>query len=196
MNHLNDELETSYKGDLSIENFNLGAFVENPIFDKATMDLTLDGKGFSLKTIQTKIEGEIDLLGFNNYNYKSITLNGELGNNIFNGEIDVNDDNIEMSFVGLADFSDQEKVFDFKAIVIDSDLKKLNFTKKDEISNFNGEVLMNFRGSNIDNSVGEIEFIDTNYSNENGDYYFQDFKISSQFDNDNQKCNSKLSRYY
>ena len=35
-----------------------------------------------------------------------------------------------MSFVGLADFSDQEKVFDFKAIVVDSDLKKLNFTKK------------------------------------------------------------------
>ena len=89
--------------------------------------------------------------------------------------------------VGLADFSDQEKVFDFKAIVVDSDLKKLNFTKKDEISNFNGEVLMNFRGSNLDNSVGEIEFIDTNYSNENGDYYFQDFKISSQFDNDNRK---------
>ena len=77
--------------------------------------------------------------------YKSITLNGELGNNIFNGEIDIDDDNLEMTFVGLADFSDREKVFDFKAIVVDSDLKKLNFTKKDEISNFNGEVLMNFR---------------------------------------------------
>ena len=36
---------------------------------------------------------------------------------------------------------------------------------------------MNFRGSNLDNSVGEIEFINTNYSNENGDYYFQDFKL-------------------
>ena len=95
MNHLNDELETTYKGDVSIENFNLGELAENPIFDKATMDLTLDGKGFSLKTIQTKIEGEIDLLGFNNYNYKSITLNGELGNNIFNGQIDVNDDNLK-----------------------------------------------------------------------------------------------------
>ena len=41
------------------------------------------------RTIQTKIKGEIDLLGFNNYTYNSISLNGELGNNIFNGEIDV-----------------------------------------------------------------------------------------------------------
>ena len=187
MNHLNDNFETSYKGDVSIENFNLGEFIENPIFDKATMDLTLDGEGFSLETIQTKIKGEIDLLGFNNYTYNSISLNGELGNNIFNGEIDVNDDNLEMAFVGLADFSDREKVFDFKAIVVDSDLKILNFTNKDEISNFNGEVLMNFRGSNLDNSVGEIEFINTNYSNENGDYYFEDFKISSKFDNNNRK---------
>ena len=38
-----------------------------------------------------------------------------------------------------------------------------NKSKKDEISNYYGEVLMNFRGSNLDNSVGEIEFIDTNY---------------------------------
>ena len=113
-------------------------------------------------------------------------MNGELGNNIFNGQIDVNDDNIEMSFVGLADFSDQEKVFDLRRLLLIL-TKKLNFTKKDEISNFNGEVLMNFRGSNLDNSVGEIEFINTNYSNENGDYYFQDFKISSQFENDNRK---------
>ena len=118
MNHLNDELETTYKGDVSIENFNLGELAENPIFDKATMDLTLDGKGFSLKTIQTKIKGEIDLLGFNNYNYKSISLNGELGNNIFNGQIDVNDDNIEMSFVGLADFSDRKKYLILRQLLL------------------------------------------------------------------------------
>lgn len=192
MNHLNDDQDTSYKGDVFIDDFDLGQLIENPIFHKATMDLTLDGKGFSMETIDTKIEGQIDLLGFNKYNYKGITLNGELGNNIFNGQLDIKDEHLQMTFVGLADFSEKEKVFDFNAFIERSDLKTLNFTKNDEISTFSGEVVMNFRGSTVDNSIGEIEFLNSNYINEYGDYFFEDFKIISQFDDANRivKINS------
>ncbi len=43
---------------------------------------------------------------------------------------------------------------------------------------------MDISGNSLDNIVGDIKFTKTNYQNKNETYYFEDFKVSSTFEND------------
>lgn len=86
-----------------------------------------------------------------------------------------------MNFTGLADFSNANNRFDFKAEVIYADLNKLNFVKRDAISIFKGEIEFNIEGNTLDDMAGEINFENTNYINQNDSYFFDDFQVTSVF---------------
>jgi hypothetical protein len=93
------------------------------------------------------------------------------------------DDNLDFSFAGLVDFSEKENNYDFTANVNHANLNALNFVKKDSISIFKGLVKMNMKGTSVDDAYGDITFQNTLYTNQNDEYYFKDFAISSSFDN-------------
>ena len=127
--------------------------------------------------------GEIYSIDFNNYNYKNLKVSGVLKEQLFDGLLVSNDENIKFTFKGLADFSDEQNNFNFIASVDYADFRKLNFIN-DSVSIFKGNVNMDIAGNTLDNIVGDIKFSKTSYQNKNDTYYFDDFKISSSFEND------------
>ena len=139
------------------------------------MDLDVDGKGFTLENLKTKVEGEVFSFHYNDYTYKDIVVTGELGKKIFNGDLKSNDPNAKLSFNGLADLSQEIKSFDFKANVEYANLNTLNFVSRDKVSEFKGKVNMEVKGSNYDNAVGKVLIKNTTYKNQDGQYKFQDF---------------------
>ena len=48
---------------------------------------------------------------------------------------------------------------------------------------------MKMKGTTIDDAVGSITFKKTNYKNETDDYYFEDFAITSSFEEKEQIIN-------
>ena len=73
---------------------------------------------------------DIELLG-NNIN--TISLNGNLRNNCFNGKIDIDDNVVGLDFKGRFDFSDPKALAgNFQADIDHADLRKLNLLKGDE----------------------------------------------------------------
>lgn len=170
----------SYNGFVSLIEFDLGRFVGNEQLGKASMDLNVEGKGFVSATLNTEVIGQVYTLVYNRYEYKDVNVSGILKDQLFDGTLVSNDENLKFSFKGLADFGTDENNFNFIASVDYADLKTLNFIK-DSVSVFKGDLSMAISGNSLDNIVGDIKFTKTSYQNVNDTYYFEDFKIESKF---------------
>ncbi len=173
----------TYKGFVSLMDFDLGNIVENKRVGKTTLDFNVEGKGFVKKNLNTEVIGEIYSMKFNNYEYRNLRVSGILKNQLFDGSILSSDENLKFNFKGLADFGEDQNNFNFIANVDYADLKKLNFIN-DSVSIFKGNVNIDISGNTLDNIIGEVNFTKTIFQNKNDTYYFDDFKVTSSFEND------------
>jgi len=174
----------SYKGNVNFEKFNIGRFLGQKDFGTVTVDLEVNGKGFTRKYLNTKITGNIFSLHYQKYNYKNIKIDGTLKNPLFQGTVLVNDENLKLDFQGLVDLSKKENRYDFHALIDYADLNKLNLVKRDSISLFKGDITMQITGNSLDNMYGNIAINQTSYQNEKDTYFFEDFNVESSFDAD------------
>ncbi|MEZ2415509.1 translocation/assembly module TamB domain-containing protein [Muriicola sp. E247] len=172
-----------YKGFVSLIDFDLGRFVNDKSLGLASMDVNVEGQGFAQDKLNTEVIGQVYTIDFNDYNYQDVAVSGILKDQLFDGSLVAKDPNFNFEFKGLADFGGTVNNFNFNASVAYADLKKLNFIR-DSVSVFKGDVKMDISGSNLDDVVGNVSFSNTNYQNINNTYYFEDFKVTSSFDQD------------
>ena len=173
--------KAAYVGNVVFDNFDIGAFIDRKDLGKASLNLDVDGKGFSEKYLNTSLKGAVSQINYNNYTYKNIDLKGNFEKGLYKGVIKVNDPNLKLNYEGLVDLSKKESRYDFHINVENADLKKLNF-KKDLISKFKGDVIVKLSGNSIDNVRGDVLINKTTYQNVKSTYYFDDFYINSSFD--------------
>ncbi|MUU77262.1 translocation/assembly module TamB [Winogradskyella sp. HL2-2] len=174
--------DANYIGNIILNDFDIGKLIDDPLVETTTLNLDVDGKGFTIDNLRTDVKGAVTTLKYNGYTYRDIELSGDLGNKIFNGVLNVEDLNLQLNFNGLVDFSEDIKKFDFKAKVGYANLNELNFVTRDEISEFRGLVTMNGTGSTFDNAEGAINIKNTTYKNQDNSYDFKDFDIVSSFE--------------
>ncbi|MFK7833832.1 MAG: translocation/assembly module TamB domain-containing protein [Winogradskyella sp.] len=182
LTNIDDIDNANYVGNIVLDEFNIGELINDPLVKTTSLNLDVDGKGFTLDNLRTDVKGDVFVLDYNGYVYRDIKLSGDLGNKIFNGIVKAEDLNLKLDFNGLVDFSEDIKKFDFKANVGYANLNRLNFVTRDNISEFRGLVSMTARGSSYDNASGAINIKNTTYKNQDGSYNFQDFDILSQFE--------------
>lgn len=172
----------SYSGNIIMENFNIGSFLNKKDLGKVSLNLDIDGKGFVLKNLNTAFSGDIYKIQYKGYNYTKIIVDGNFTNPIFKGKVFINDPNLFMDFDGLVNLSNTYVIYDFHAKVDYANLKNLNFVKKDSISVFKGDIKINVSGNNLDDFEGNLFVNKTSYQNNKDTYYFDDFTINSSFD--------------
>lgn len=182
MQNIDNIDNASYQGNIQLANFDLGTLLSEKDLGKATLDLDVDGKGFTQKLLNTKIKGKIDKFYFNKYNYQNITVDGSMKMPYYKGYFNSNDPNLKMDFDGVIDLSKRANNYDFKAQIDYADLHLLNFYKKDSISIFKGNINFKANGGSIDDLVGNLEIHDVSYQNSKDFYFFEDFEITSSFD--------------
>lgn len=183
LTNINNIDNATYEGFVSLIDFDLGDFVENKRLGKTSLDFNVEGEGFVQETLNTEVIGEVYSVTFNDYEYNNLKVSGILKEQLFDGTLISNDENLKFDFKGLADFGEDRNDFNFIATVDYADLKKLNFIN-DSVSIFKGNVNMDVTGNSLDNLVGDIKFTKTIFENKNDTYYFEDFKVSSNFEND------------
>ncbi|MFD1061686.1 translocation/assembly module TamB domain-containing protein [Winogradskyella litorisediminis] len=184
LTNINDIDDANYVGNIILEDFNIGKLLNDPLVQNTSLNLDVEGSSFKLENLETNVKGTIDYLEYNNYKYTNIVVSGDVGKNIFNGELTAKDPNVTLDFNGLADFSEAERKFDFTADVTYANLRALNFITRDDISEFKGLVNLAVTGSTINNLVGKIDIKNTTYKNQDQLYEFKDFSIISSFDGD------------
>lgn len=173
--------KATYKGTIVLEHFDLGTFLDRKDIKQVSLNLNVDGAGFSQKYLNTSASGNINQLYYNNYNYSNIAINGNFKLPIYQGKVSVADPNLTMNFDGLIDLSAKENKYDFHLNIQNADLHKIHFSK-DSLAVLKGDIVVDGSGNSIENSIGNIRIKNTTYQNPKQLYVFDDFLIHSSFD--------------
>lgn len=171
--------EAVYGGEVEFINLDLGKFSENPNLGKVSLKADVNGSGFNVDNVNTTIIGTISSVDFRGYNYKNLNVNGQFQNKKFDGFLDANDDDFNLEFKGLADFSSKINKFDFTADIEKIDLAKTNLFKRDSIAILKGKINLDISGNTLDNIVGKAIFKNLKYTNTKKTYEFKEFEVNS-----------------
>ncbi|HJY13947.1 MAG TPA: hypothetical protein VJ304_14230, partial [Flavobacterium sp.] len=175
--------KASYSGNIVLENFDVGALLDRKDLGRTTLNLDVDGIGFTQKYLNTIVKGDIIKLDYNKYTYNNIVVNGNFKLPYYKGQISVNDPNLSLTFDGLVDLSTRENKYDFHINVENADLRKLKFIN-DSISHFSGDAVVQVSGNSIENLHGNIYIKDAIYQNPKSTYEFDELTVNSSFDAD------------
>ncbi len=170
---------TKYKGDVQLRQFNIGKIMGQSELGRVSSDLSIDGRGFDPTTMNTKLNGKVSLIEFNNYGYRNISIDGKVAKGAFNGLLKVEDPNLRLDFNGKAGFEEDTSKYNFTVDIIRADLFALNFVK-DSISVVTGEVDIDFLALNYDKWAGDILIHNSTYENSKNFHFFQDITIQSE----------------
>jgi len=148
--------KANYSGNLSLNDFDLKTWSGNDNLGKISFNSkVLESEGLTIETVNTRIEAQIDQFSFKEYTYQNVALNGELNQNLFDGKLNIQDENIDFSFDGSIDFSDTIPFFDFQADIKKADLYALNIIEQNLV--FAGQVDLRLRDANLSRIQGEAD---------------------------------------
>ncbi|MGV6845040.1 MAG: translocation/assembly module TamB domain-containing protein [Lutibacter sp.] len=179
LTNIDDNEKAKYDGEIGLLNFNLGKLIDKSSIGLVTLHSKVSGKGFLLKAVEANTKGKIASIQYNDYTYKNLFLNGAIKKERFNGNLEVNDNNIKLNFNGLADFSSAVNQFKFNAIIDYCDLNAIKLYTADKKANVKGELKIDIKGNEVDNLIGTVRFNNFLFTNSKDNYFFKDFNITS-----------------
>ena len=177
---VNNKLNASYKGDFSLDNFDIGALIEKDNIGTATLVATVDGKSFDPEHFNTVIQSQVQQFTFNKYSYKDIAIDGNLKLPAYTGSLVSNDPNALLDFNGTLDLSTDQTAIDFKVDVAHLNMNALQIVK-DSLGVFKGHFELNGVGEGIDSFAGTILAENASYTNSNETYHFDHLYVESTF---------------
>jgi len=177
---INQKDQATYRGNIILDDFDLGQISGQKQLGKTTIDLFVDGKSFDTDKLQTILTGQIFALNFNGYTYRNILVDGNLKLPKYQGFVSSKDPNAQLDFDGEIDFTSKPNEYNFVANIESLNLKALGFVK-DSISNFKGQLQVNAKGTNIDDFEGTALLENAVYTNTHDIYEFANFEADARF---------------
>ncbi len=171
--------EAAYAGHLATVEFNLGKWLQQEnLFGRITMNGKVNGKGLTLETIDTDIDGTIHSIWLNKYDYTGIRLEGEFAEKMFSGMATVNDPNLVLDFNGVIDLADTAlPKFSFKSNVKKSNLHELKLMN--DTMTLTARLDMDFSGIKPDDIQGIIDISDLEIERYGNEYSMNNLYLSS-----------------
>lgn len=186
INSLDNIDNANYTGNVILDQFEFGKLIEQNDIGAVSLNIDVDGKGFTQKLLNTTFVGDVYKLKFKGYNYQNIVVDGSFKQPIFKGKFFVNDPNLYMDFDGLIDLSKKEKTINFHSKIDYANLDKLNIIK-DSIAVFKGEIVINSKGNDLDNFKGDVFLTNAMYQNKKDIYFIDNLSVNSSFDENNER---------
>ncbi|MBK7690061.1 MAG: translocation/assembly module TamB domain-containing protein [Bacteroidetes bacterium] len=143
----------AYQGEIKTDHFNVGKLIRQNSIGHVSMDGKVNGSGFDLESINSKLNASISRIEIDNAVYENLTVNGIVSKKKFDGIFVSQDPNMAFNFNGILDISGKEPALNFNSRILRFDLKKLGITKESTIISCLAS--LNFRGNNIDNFLGD-----------------------------------------
>lgn len=154
MNLLQGMDKASYRGKLSLFNFNLGTWTQNPDLGLVNFSSKVEnGSGLTAETANADLQANIESFYFKNYNYQNAILTGKLNQNFFNGDFIIKDENIDFAFGGEIDMKGEIPAYNFKASVRKLALKPLNLSGQD--ITLSGDLDLNLKNKKLEDLTGK-----------------------------------------
>ena len=173
-----------YSGSLRTTSFNVAKLFPNyGIIGPVSLSAKVKGKGITLNDLDLLVDGNVQSITYNQYQYQNLKVDGEFKKKIFNGKIISKDPNADFDFIGSIDLNNKVPKMDFIASINNFDLKQTNFSNSKLDGKISSQILINLNGDNIDNLSGQINFDNTVYTNTNKQYKLSTFNLELNQEN-------------
>ena len=167
-----------YSGEVSLDNFDMGRWTENPDFGMATFSAEiLDGQGLTIDNVHTDLTAELERFDYKGYSYRDIKLEGEFEQNLFDGQFISSDPNAQMEFDGDIFVKDGQITSDFKTKIEKIDLTALNLSE--DISSIHGDIDLSLEGSKSSDFVGSAQIQNLTLAYQGKQFEFDSLLVSS-----------------
>lgn len=137
-----------YKGEIELYSFNTGKLSNRAELGYTSLITNVDGKGFSIKDLDTKMVGNVSRFDYDGYSYQNIKLDGTFEKKLFNGKFEIKDPNVTMSLNGMFDLNKSRPTGDFQGELGAINLKTLGYGDIN-IKQVTG-LKIEFEGSDVD----------------------------------------------
>lgn len=159
--------KSSYSGKLTATDFDIGKFWRlGSQVGTISFNSELAGTGFTSDKVAAQLKGTVDYVTLNNYTYRNITLDANVARKLFNGILNMHDENVTLDFKGSVDFREKLPYFDFAASVKNAALSKLKLFNRDSSALFSADADLKMHGLNFDDFNGVIQLKNVSYSEE------------------------------
>lgn len=149
----------AYSGTLALNDFDLAKWADDDRFGKITFNSEVkQGVGLTLETVNASLVSQIQSFSFKGYNYEKVDFTGTLNKNLFDGQLNIDDENADLSFDGTINFADSLPQFNFAADIETLDLFALNLSK--EKYALGGKMDIQLRDKELDRIEGTIAIRD------------------------------------
>ncbi|NJK98588.1 MAG: hypothetical protein HC905_30000 [Bacteroidales bacterium] len=151
---------------------------------RISLNIMVNGRNSLNNRLTAKMNGEISSFNLKNYNYNNIKLNGTIAGKTYDGSMTVSDPNIDVSFLGKVNLSNETPEFNFSAKVERANLYKLKLDTTDSASFISFFATADFAGKNIDNVNGEIKLWNSTLKKTGKEIHINDFLLFTKNIND------------
>ncbi|MFM7488448.1 MAG: hypothetical protein ACKO13_16165, partial [Cytophagales bacterium] len=111
-----DVNKSSYSGNLALYDFDLGEYLADTAnFQKVSLTGRVRGKGLTESTADFVLNGQISSFGIRKYNYQNISTNARFAKQLFNGQLRIDDPNLQFSASGFVDIRPGKDLLKIKA---------------------------------------------------------------------------------
>ena len=178
-----DDNNIRYKGILGTSDFALGQLIRSDRVGEISFQGMVNGiYNKTRKNITGNFDGTVSKLAANGYVFQHISLNGNLSNRKFDGNLVVDDPNLALNFTGLLNLDSKVPIFDFVLNLPYANLVALNLDSLNTRSELAFGMTANFSGNNIDNFDGLIQVYNGKYTNQNNGLEFENLTVNTHLD--------------
>ncbi|MES2418545.1 MAG: translocation/assembly module TamB domain-containing protein [Bacteroidota bacterium] len=167
----------SYSGNVKTFDFNLGQLIDEKQLGKITSELYVKGKGVGIKELTEQLKGNVVYIDFNNYRYTNVKVNGTFNKKLFDGNLSIDDKNVQLAFDGSVNLNPKLPVFNFKANIKNARLKTLNLLKDSMM--VNASFSTNFSGNSLNNIQGKLLVQEITLNNKKGIYHIDSVRLNA-----------------
>ncbi len=164
----------SYTGNVKTYDFHIGELINEKLLGRITSELYIKGRGTEIKDLNEELKGKISYLDFKGYRYRNINVNGTFDKKFFDGNLKIDDKNVQLDFDGGVNLNPELPVFNFRANIRNAKLKTLKLYK--DSLKVDAIFSTNFSGTNLDNLQGRLLLQQITLNNLRGIY-----KVDSVF---------------
>ncbi len=168
----------SYSGTVKTYDFYIGQLLDEKLLGRVTANVDIDGRGTEIKNLTEKVNGDIKYIDFNNYRYQNVKINGVFDKKYFDGNLKINDKNVQLVFKGGVNLNPELPVFNFNATIRNAKLRALKLTK--DSMKVDADFNTNFSGDNLNNIQGDLYVGNIKLDNVKGIYDIDSVQLSAK----------------
>ncbi|GAA4395113.1 hypothetical protein GCM10023187_01630 [Nibrella viscosa] len=152
-----NSLNTTYSAQLKAQNLALGTLIDQPeLLQKLDGEGRITGQGLSLASARVDLDGRFSRFGLKGYEYRNLSVRGNLQKAFFNGQVSVRDENLVTSLDGEFDLRKPLNRFDVQGTILHADFRALRLLS-DSLT-VRTDLDVQLEGNTLETLIGDARF--------------------------------------